>query len=124
MFAETLRDLRVSRGMTQRELAEKLGVRLRTVQYYENGDHIPKDINVLNRIAAIFDVPVHTLVDSTQFYRMLRAEEPVAGRTSDRKELYRILQELTSLFAGGTLSESDRELFLEAVTELVRETDD
>ena len=39
-------------------------------------------------------------------------------------ELYRLMQEITALFAGGHLSASDRELFLDAMTELVRESYD
>ena len=45
-------------------------------------------------------------------------------REKDRKEMYRLMQEITALFAGGSLSASDRELFLEAMTELVRESYD
>ena len=47
-----------------------------------------------------------------------------SGRDQDRMELYRLMQEITALFAGGHLSASDRELFLDAMTELVRESYD
>ena len=32
MFSETLKNLRLSRGMTQSELADRLGITLRTVE--------------------------------------------------------------------------------------------
>lgn len=124
MFSEMLKGLREEKGMTQRELAEALGVALRTVQYYEGGEHIPQDPGILKRIALIFDVPLYSLVNSNEFYRMLRSESLHKSPTNDRKELYRLLQELTTLFAGGEISQGDRELFLEAVTAMVRETDE
>ena len=78
----------------------------------------------MNRIAGTFDVPLHSLVHSSEFYKMIRSEAGQTEKQSDRAELYRILQELTTLFAGGELSSGDRELFLEAVTDLVREARD
>lgn len=124
MFSETLKRMRLEKGMTQSELAKELGVTLRTVQYYEQGQHVPRDIDVLRRVARVFDVPVYSLVGSHEFYKMLRAETREKDPGTDRKELYRLLQELTSLFAGGSLSPGDRELFLEAVTALVLEADE
>ncbi|MBR1705024.1 MAG: helix-turn-helix transcriptional regulator [Clostridia bacterium] len=124
MFSETLKRMRQEKGMTQRELAKELGVNLRTLQYYEQGTHIPRDLKVLERISAIFDIPVYSLVNNKEFYKMLQAESLSKGPKADRRELYRLLQELTTLFAGGTLSPGDRELFLEAVTSLVLEADE
>lgn len=124
MFSEMLKGLREDKGMSQRELAEALGVTLRTIQYYESGEHIPQNADILKRIARTFDVPLYSLANSNEFYRMLRAESLHKPPSTDRKELYRLLQELTTLFAGGDLSPGDRELFLEAVTNMVLETDD
>ncbi|MBQ5685742.1 MAG: hypothetical protein IIV27_08905, partial [Clostridia bacterium] len=64
------------------------------------------------------------LVKSDDFYRLLASEQKETGREQDRMELYRLMQEITALFAGGHLSASDRELFLDAMTELVRESYD
>ena len=124
MFSETLKQLRESKGMTQSELAKELGVTLRTIQYYEKGTHFPADTNILNNIATTFDVPLQALVSSTEFYKLLHSETEQSGKQSDRTELYRLLQEVTTLFAGGKLSSGDRELFLNAVTALVQESHD
>ena len=37
-FSEHLLSLRISKGLKQQEIAEKLGISLRVYQYYEHGD--------------------------------------------------------------------------------------
>ena len=123
MFAETLKTLRLSRHMTQTEVANMLGVSLRSYQNYENGHGVPRDETILLKLSDYFDVPLKSLISSDDVYRLLRTEARQKLKSEDdRTELYRLLQEVTTLFAGGDLSDSDRELFLTAVTELYRET--
>lgn len=43
-FSENLKKLREAKGMTQKDLATKLGVSSRIVSYYETGKSIPKVI--------------------------------------------------------------------------------
>lgn len=124
MFAETLKDLRKQYGMTQRELAAVLGVTLRTVQNYEAGKQVPKNEAVLSRISSYFGIPVRSLVSSDDFYRILRTEARQELTKDERTELYQILHKLTALFAGGSLSRSDKELFLEAIRELLTESEE
>ncbi len=122
MFADLLKNLRLSRGLTQTELARILGISLRTLQNYELGKVIPRDPKILNRMSAYFHVPVRQLLKSDDYYHLLRTEAETQLEEQDRADLYRIIQELTTLFAGGSLSRSDRELFAQAVTELLHET--
>ena len=42
-FSENLKKLREAKGMTQKDLATKLGVSSRIVSYYETGKSIPSD---------------------------------------------------------------------------------
>lgn len=122
MFAETLKSLRRTYGMTQSDLAKVLGVTLRTLQNYEHGQ-LPKDEQILIRLSTYFDIPLTSLIDKNDLLRLMRAEARLERKSEDdRTELYRLLQDLTALFAGGSLSESDRALFVEAVTELYNET--
>ncbi len=124
MFAETLKELRKSQGMTQSELAKVIGINLRTLQNYELGVCLPKSPVTVNRIADYFNVPLQSLVKSDDVYRLLSSEQKLDDREKDRQELYRLMQEISALFAGGKLSFSDRQLFLEAMTELVEESYD
>ncbi len=61
IIAKNIQDLRVSAGMTQIELAEKLSYTDKAVSKWERGESVP-DISVLVRIAELFTVTVDYLV--------------------------------------------------------------
>ena len=61
MFAETMKQLRRSRHMTQAQLAEKLGLSASAVGMYEQGRREP-DLNVIMQLCVIFDVPADRLL--------------------------------------------------------------
>lgn len=61
MFAENLKNLRISYGLTQKELAEELGTSQPTYTKWENGTVSPT-LASIEKIAAVFDVPVTQLV--------------------------------------------------------------
>lgn len=61
IIAKNIQDLRVSAGMTQIELAEKLSYTDKAVSKWERGESVP-DISVLLRIAELFTVTVDYLV--------------------------------------------------------------
>lgn len=53
---EKIRDIRVEKGMTQKELGEALGVSVQTISAYESGRRRPK-VETLSRFADALDVP-------------------------------------------------------------------
>ena len=57
-----LRELRTSNGLTQNEIAVKLGVSGQTILNWENGIYEPK-INQLIQLADLFNVTVDYLID-------------------------------------------------------------
>lgn len=59
-----LSELRIARGMTQKQLAEHLGVTIRTITNYENGSREP-NIGILIELADIFSIPIDYLVGRT-----------------------------------------------------------
>lgn len=63
-FRITLHDLREQHGMTQAELARRLGCAASTISMYEQGRREPS-FEVLRSIAEIFCVPVETLLCET-----------------------------------------------------------
>ncbi|MBQ7296448.1 MAG: helix-turn-helix domain-containing protein [Clostridia bacterium] len=63
MFFKRLKELRVSRNMTQSQLADLLGVAKSTVSMYENGRREP-DLETLEAIADIFNVDLNSLASS------------------------------------------------------------
>lgn len=64
LFGENLRKLRKEKNLTQKQLAEHLGVTARTIGYYESGQRFPSP-ETINRIADFFDVSLDWLFGRT-----------------------------------------------------------
>ena len=60
-FSETLARLRRSRGMTQAELAAKLGISKSAVSMYERGNREP-ELDLLETMADLFGVTASTML--------------------------------------------------------------
>jgi len=60
-FAETLKRLRIERGLTQRELAERVFVARPTVARWESGNRLP-DAAMISRLSQCLGVEVSTLL--------------------------------------------------------------
>ncbi len=63
LFAETLRKLRTERGLSQRELAERMYVTRPTVARWENGSRLP-DAVMIARLSRCLDVDLNTLLNA------------------------------------------------------------
>lgn len=61
-FGSFLKELRKEYGLTQEELAEKLGVTNRTVSRWETGTNIP-DVDVLIYLSELYRVDLKELLD-------------------------------------------------------------
>ena len=57
-----LKELRLSKGITQEELAEKLNVGQNTISQWETGDRIPRVPTVL-KLAQVLDCSVGELLE-------------------------------------------------------------
>lgn len=60
-FSNNLKSLRVRFGLTQQDLANKLGVSKSTVSMYETGNRAP-DFETLEAIADLFNVSLDSLI--------------------------------------------------------------
>jgi len=61
-FGEKLKMLRTGQKLSQRELAERLGVAKSVISYYESGDRYPS-YDVLVKMAHLFHVTTDYLLD-------------------------------------------------------------
>ena len=111
-FGEKLRDLRKKNGLTQAELAEKAGISLRTVNYYESGTTYPKNREIYTTLANILDVDVNYLRNEGDEF-IARANERYGYRGAKQAE--ELVAEIGGLFAGGELSESDKDAVMQAL---------
>ena len=61
VFANKLRELRISKKLSQTELAEKLGVSRGSISFYENGERTA-DIDFIYKVAQFFNVSIDFLL--------------------------------------------------------------
>ena len=62
MFKDNLSELRRMHGMSQEELADKIGVSRQTLSKYENGESLP-DIEKCKQIADVFGVSIDDMLN-------------------------------------------------------------
>ena len=63
LFAETIKKIRVDRGLSQRELAERVFVTRTTIAKWENGARLP-DAVMISRLAKCLSIDVNTLLSA------------------------------------------------------------
>ena len=66
LFKNRLRELRVEKGMTRKELADFLFVSERLISYWENGER-ECSFDMLIKISKIFNVTIDYLLGVTNF---------------------------------------------------------
>lgn len=107
-FGEKLRYLREQKGLTQKQMAEELGISLRSYVSYENRTSYPKDSMVYQRLAEFYGVTTDFLInEKDQFVADALDKYGYRGRI----QAQRILNATEALCAGGSLSEDDEEAF-------------
>lgn len=63
LFAETLKKIRIDKGLSQRELAERIYVTRSTVARWESGSRLP-DAVMISRLSKSLDTDVNTLLSA------------------------------------------------------------
>ncbi|MBO4368401.1 MAG: helix-turn-helix transcriptional regulator [Clostridia bacterium] len=114
-FAEKLREMRKQKGWSQEELAEKLGVSLRTIVNYEKGQTYPRNRKLYDKIAELFGINNDELQTETDEFMTFVGE--VYGQRG-QKQAQAILEEVGKLFAGGCLEPEDEIAFIQEVQQL------
>ncbi|WP_101698175.1 helix-turn-helix domain-containing protein [Clostridium minihomine] len=109
MFSVQLKKLRAEYGMTQAQLAQKLGISASAVGMYEQGRREP-DSELLARLARLFHVSTDYLLGVQQESEADQEVNTVIDRFTN------ILKKQQGLmFNGMPLSESDREKIVNAI---------
>ena len=113
-FGEKIKALRKERGMTQKDLAEALGLSLRTISNYETGGLRPRHDATYDALAALFHVPkTYFFTEEDAFISAAEARWGKSG-AEDAREL---VDGVIGLFAGGRLDEEDKQAVFEAIQE-------
>ena len=103
-FGEKVRDLRKKHSLTQDELAQCLGINKRTIIGWERDGRYPRSIEMLEKMADIFHVPLTYLQPDQSLFIESAAE---AYEKKGKIEAQHLAFELTELFASGELTPQD-----------------
>lgn len=79
-----IRERRKELGLTQKELAKKVGVSFRTIQNYENGI-TPPSLYIIEKIALALEVSVETLISQYKFDNNFSAQQILEKVTQDKE---------------------------------------
>ena len=105
-FGEKLKKARHQCGLTQQQLAERVGMQRRAILQYENKRIYPRTRNTYIKLAQALGVDPAYLMSGEV------PDAPSGRQTADR-----LVAEIRGLFAGGTLSEEDRTAVAKALQE-------
>ncbi len=118
-FSAQLRRLREAANLTQEQVANAIGVSLRTYKNYEAGSTYPRFTRIYERIAHFYKIQPEQLYNQED--RFLSDVQAIYG-TSGRHQAEAVLQQFNALFAGGTLSEDERDQVMQQIQNIYWET--
>ncbi len=113
-FSERLRALRLEANLTQKELAAGAGISERTVQNYESDKRLPHRFETVKALADVLGVSTQSLLGEED---MLVIQAGEKGGPQAKKDIKELVGEISSLFAGGKLSDEDRDAAMRALNE-------
>lgn len=122
-FGDKIRAARQAAEMTQDALAEKVGVSRRTIMLYETNRRKPKNAATIISLAKALNVGTDYFLTDDELKQIEEQEafleqagEQYGNRGKAQARL--ILDQTSALFAGGDLSEEDKEAFFQTMTEI------
>lgn len=81
MFGDNLRALRKKKGLSQDDMAERLGILTRTYGSWERSEREP-NFDMTKKIAEMFDVSIDSLIGKEE-----RTKKEILRRVQDLKDL-------------------------------------
>ena len=118
---EKIRERRTFLGLTQTELANKIGVTLRTISKYEKQGVMPRGSN-LRELAKALGVSEQYLANDgieDETYGLEEAPYIDSVRASygakGANDMQQLLMQTQALFAGGDIPQADKDKFFQAV---------
>lgn len=111
-FGEKIKELRTNKGLTQPQLAESLGLSLRTVKNYELGTSLPRTREIYHKLAQFFGVNINYLLTEDDSF-ILNAGSAYGAR--GKQQAQALIAEVSGLFAGGDMAEEDMDEMMKAI---------
>ena len=111
-FGEKVKTLRTTKKMSQAQLAQELGVALRTVSGWENQNRYPKKRELYQNLADILGCDISYLMSEEESF-ITEVSEQDGSRGA--KQAQQILEQAAAMFAGGELSDEDKTAFMDEI---------
>lgn len=118
-FGEKFKTERLKKNLTQQEVADSLGINRRMITRYENGLSFPRTKDAYKKIADFFGVDVNYLLTEDDEF-VVRASEQYGPH--GMKQAQELIDGMSGLFAGGTLSEQDKDAVMKALQDIYWES--
>ena len=112
-FKERLKEKRKEAGLSQAELAARVGVTPRTIQNYELGDRKPQNAEIVQKLAEALHTTADYLLGNVD--RQIMAAYAKGGAKAAR-DVEQLVSEVSGLFAGGELDEEEKDAVMAALT--------
>ena len=114
-FAEKFKEERVKKELTQQQVADSLGITRKMITLYEKGTSLPRTREAYKTIADFFGVDVNYLLTEDENF-VVQATEKYGAR--GKKQAQDLVDGISGLFAGGTLSEQDKDAVMKALQDI------
>ncbi len=111
-FGEKIKNLRKSKNLNQTQLANAIGVSLRTIRGWEIEGRYPKQHELYQKLADILGCDVSYLMTEDVSF-VTEATEQYGSRGA--KQAQQILEQAAAMFAGGELSDDDKTAFMDEI---------
>ena len=118
-FGEKFKAERIKKNLTQQDVADALGINRRMITRYENGLSFPRTKDAYRKIAEFFGVDVNYLLTEDEEF-VVKASEQYGAR--GMKQAHELIDRMSGLFAGGTLSEQDKDAVMRALQDIYWES--
>ena len=111
-FGEKIKNLRKAKNLNQTQLANAIGVSLRTIRGWEIEGRYPKQHELYQKLADILGYDVSYLMTEDVSF-VTEATEQYGSRGA--KQAQQILEQAAAMFAGGELSDDDKTAFMDEI---------
>ena len=111
-FCPKIKNLRKAKNLNQTQLANAIGVSLRTIRGWEIEGRYPKQHELYQKLADILGCDVSYLMTEDVSF-VTEATEQYGSRGA--KQAQQILEQAAAMFAGGELSDDDKTAFMDEI---------
>ena len=111
-FGEKVKTLRKTKDMSQTQLAQAIGVSLRTVGGWEKEGRYPKQHELYQTLADTLGCDISYLMTEEEAF-ITEATEQFGSRGA--RQAQQILEQAAAMFAGGELSDEDKTAFMDEI---------